>query len=78
MLIFKKLAIIMDNALGMHGEHTTYSDMDVERLNALPETAVHRNVDIPIIEADKAGFVKSYLIAPGAFPNFIPRSRYDL
>jgi len=58
-------AVIMDNALGMHGEHTKYSDLDTEKLNAIPETAAHRNVDIPIIEADKAGFVKTYFIAPG-------------
>jgi len=58
-------AFIMDNALGMHSEHTAYSDLDTEKLNAIPETVLHRNVDIPIIEADKAGFVKTYLIVPG-------------
>jgi hypothetical protein len=57
----------MDNALGLHAEHTKYSDLDVEKLNAIPETAPHRTVDIPIIAADKAGFVKTYLIAPGKF-----------
>jgi len=61
----------MDNALGMHDEHTHYSDLDTEKLNAIPETAAHRNVEIPIIEADKAGFVKTYFIAPGTF-DFIP------
>ena len=55
----------MDNTLGMHGEHTTYSDLDIEKLNPIPETVLHRNVDIPIIEPDKAGFVKTYLIVPG-------------
>ena len=68
-LIYIKLnlASIMDNALGMHAEHTIYSDLDVEKLNAIPERALHRNVDIPIIEADNAGFVKAYLVAPGMF-----------
>jgi hypothetical protein len=59
----------MDNALGLHGEHTVYSDLDVEKLNAIPKSALHRNVDIPIIEADSAGYVKAYLIAPGKFFN---------
>lgn len=60
-------AIIMDDARGLTSEHATYSDLDVEKLNALPETAFHRNVDIPIIEADKAGYVKAYLITPGTY-----------
>jgi hypothetical protein len=57
--------VIADNALGLHGEHTHYSDLDVEKLNAIPKSAMHRNVDIPIIEADSAGFVKAYFITPG-------------
>ena len=65
--MIKMLALIMDNALGLHNEHTVYSDLDVEKLNALPKSALHRNVDIPIIEADSAGFVKAYLITPGKY-----------
>ncbi|KAF8904777.1 hypothetical protein CPB84DRAFT_1895995 [Gymnopilus junonius] len=57
--------ILIDDARGLTSEHTTYSDLDVEKLNAFPETVIHRNVDIPIIEADKAGYVKAYIIAPG-------------
>ncbi|KDR82445.1 hypothetical protein GALMADRAFT_134061 [Galerina marginata CBS 339.88] len=58
-------AIIMDDARGLTAEHTVYSDLDVEKLNALPATALHRNVDLPIIAADKAGFIKAYIITPG-------------
>ena len=65
LIFIATLAFIMDNAPGMHGEHTKYSDLDIEKLNAFPETALHRNVDVPLIEADKAGFVKTYLIHPG-------------
>ncbi|KAF9483617.1 NAD(P)-binding protein [Pholiota conissans] len=59
-------AFITDDARGLHADHRTYSDLDTEALNALPETLLHRNVDIPVIEADKAGFVKAYIIIPGA------------
>ncbi|KAF8867663.1 hypothetical protein CPB84DRAFT_1698517, partial [Gymnopilus junonius] len=56
-------AIIIDNAHGLTSEHTSYSDLDVEKLNAIPEAVLHRNVDIPIIEANKARY--AYLITPG-------------
>ena len=62
----------MDNALGLHSEHTVYSDLDVEKLNALPKSAMHKNVDVPIIEADSAGFVKAYLITPGKTLTLFP------
>ncbi|KAF9544261.1 NAD(P)-binding protein [Agrocybe pediades] len=58
-------AIITDDARGLHGEATVFSDLDVETLNALPPTAIHRKVDIPIIEADRAGYVRAYIAAPG-------------
>ncbi|KAF9562656.1 NAD(P)-binding protein [Agrocybe pediades] len=58
-------AIIMDDARGLHGDSIVYSDLDSEKLNALPAEALHRNVDIPLIEADKNGQVKTYLITPG-------------
>ncbi|KAF9483616.1 hypothetical protein BDN70DRAFT_891676 [Pholiota conissans] len=52
---FRYVSIITDDARGQHGNHTTYSDLNTEALNALPLAAMHRNVDIPIVEADKAG-----------------------
>ncbi|KAF8969167.1 hypothetical protein BDZ97DRAFT_1915527 [Flammula alnicola] len=58
-------AIIMDDARGLHGDLAVVSDLEVDKLNALPVQALHRNVDIPIIEADKAGYIKAYLITPG-------------
>ncbi|KAF8817124.1 NAD(P)-binding protein [Phlegmacium glaucopus] len=58
-------AVIMDDARGMHGDHTVYSDLDVDKLSALPETALHKDVDNLILEADKAGYLKSYFILPG-------------
>jgi len=57
----------MDNAKGMHGDHTIYSDLDADAIAALPETAPHRHIDIPIIAANLEGYVRSYIVAPGAF-----------
>ncbi|TCD67903.1 hypothetical protein EIP91_011837 [Steccherinum ochraceum] len=56
---------VVDNALGQFASEDVYDDLDTERLNDLPATQWHRHVDIPIIEAATAGYVKSYLVAPG-------------
>jgi len=56
----------MDDARGLHGNHTICSDLDVDKLNTLPEKTIHRNVDNLILEADKAGYLESYIILPGA------------
>jgi len=61
------LAMITDDARGLTSEHITYSDFDTERLNALPDTIIHRNVDIPVVEADKAGYVRTYIIIPSKY-----------
>lgn len=48
-------ACLMDNALGMHSNHTVYSDADADQIETLSPTAFHRNVDIIILAADKEG-----------------------
>ncbi|KAF8956987.1 hypothetical protein BDZ97DRAFT_1924934 [Flammula alnicola] len=48
-------AFVRDDALGLHSAQPEISDLDVDKLNAIPVEAIPRNVDIPIIEADKAG-----------------------
>ncbi|TFK40452.1 hypothetical protein BDQ12DRAFT_711156 [Crucibulum laeve] len=58
-------ANIADNALGMHSDHKVYSDLDVEAIEALPPTQLHRTVDLLVLNADKEGYLKSYIITPG-------------
>ena len=62
----------MDNAMGMHGDHPVYSDLDIDVIEAVPDTQFHRNVDIPIIVADKEGYLMSYIIAPGNISSPVP------
>ncbi|KAI0768145.1 NAD-P-binding protein [Trametes elegans] len=47
--------VISDNAGGMYGSDTIYYDSDTEQLDAIPITQPHRNVDLAVIAADKAG-----------------------
>ena len=62
----------MDNTMGMHSDHPVYSDLDIDAIDAVPDTQFHRNVDIPIIVADKEGYLMSYIIVPGNIPSPVP------
>ncbi|PPQ79216.1 hypothetical protein CVT25_002822 [Psilocybe cyanescens] len=64
-ILIHTVTIIMDDSRGLTSEHITYSDLDVETLSSIPDTALHRNVDVPLIEADRAGYVNVYLVTPG-------------
>lgn len=41
-----------------------YDDSDVEQLKSIPKDAPHREGDLQILEADKAGYLKAYFILP--------------
>ncbi|TFK72944.1 NAD(P)-binding protein [Pluteus cervinus] len=57
--------VLMDDAQGMYASPTIYSDMDVPQLESLPSSQPHREVDLEIVNADKQGFVKTYIVLPG-------------
>ncbi|TCD67492.1 hypothetical protein EIP91_012353 [Steccherinum ochraceum] len=57
-------AIVADMAMGQFGIEKAVDDADEATLNALPITAFHRNVDMPLADAEKDGYVKAYVIAP--------------
>ncbi|KAJ3516695.1 hypothetical protein NLJ89_g967 [Agrocybe chaxingu] len=59
-------ALLADDARGLSSEHIHYSDTETDKLDALPVTTLHRNVDIPILETDKAGYIKAYIVTPSA------------
>jgi hypothetical protein len=45
----------MDNAAGLHGTDVIYVDTNSEQIESLPETAIHRLVDLEVVAADKEG-----------------------
>jgi hypothetical protein len=47
--------VLTDDAKGEHDEHITYNDTDVEQIKSIPEEAIHRNVDLTLLAADKEG-----------------------
>ena len=38
--------------------------MDIEQVKSIPPIAVHADVNIPIIEADTQGYVRTYIVTP--------------
>ncbi|KAI0938010.1 hypothetical protein AcV7_003323 [Taiwanofungus camphoratus] len=52
--------VLSDQANGMYSTDVIYSDMDIAQIESLPPTAVHRNVDLAIVEADQQGYVRTY------------------
>ncbi|KAG2018248.1 hypothetical protein CC2G_007691 [Coprinopsis cinerea AmutBmut pab1-1] len=50
----------------MHDKvNKVYNDLDSASIEAIPADGIHRNVDIPLVQADKEGYVRVYLMAPG-------------
>ena len=48
--------VLADNAAGMYASEKIYDDSKVEDIESLdPKTQVHREVDIEVVSADKAG-----------------------
>ncbi|KAF8071994.1 hypothetical protein FPV67DRAFT_911651 [Lyophyllum atratum] len=56
--------VIADNACGEYASDTIYDDMNPDQIESLPPTQLHRPVDLMIINADKEGYIRSYIIAP--------------
>ncbi|VDB99967.1 unnamed protein product [Peniophora sp. CBMAI 1063] len=56
--------VLADDAKGMHDDHITYDDSNVESIESLPPDAVHRKVDVEIVKADQEGYIRSFIVLP--------------
>ncbi|EIW57263.1 NAD-P-binding protein [Trametes versicolor FP-101664 SS1] len=56
--------VITDDAQGAYLSPKIYSDLDIASIEALAPTALHRPVDLLIVEADTAGYVRTHIILP--------------
>ncbi|CAL1699088.1 unnamed protein product [Somion occarium] len=56
--------VLTDDAKGLVTSDLIYDDLNVEQLASIPDTAFHRNVDLAVVDADKQGYLKSYIILP--------------
>jgi len=70
--------VLMDNAVGFEDTDVIYVDSDAEQIESLPDTAFHRPVDLEIVAADKAGYVRTYIILPSTIYGIATGKLFDL
>lgn len=56
--------VLVDNAWGEYATETIYNDLDVDQIKSIPETAMHRAVDLLIVDADREGYVRTHIVLP--------------
>ncbi|EIN10832.1 NAD(P)-binding protein [Punctularia strigosozonata HHB-11173 SS5] len=56
--------VLSDNAEGQRSTDIVYHDSDVLQMASLAPTQIHRDVDLAILDADAAGFLKAYIVLP--------------
>ncbi|KAL7278991.1 hypothetical protein ACG7TL_006823 [Trametes sanguinea] len=56
---------LVDDARGMFATDKIYHDSKPEEIeNGVPDSALHRNVDLAVIDADRKGWVRGLIISP--------------
>lgn len=58
--------VFVTEAKGMYPRELVYDDTDPAQIETLPLEAQHRPVDLRIVQADKEGYVRTYIILPCA------------
>jgi len=53
-----KLGVLTDKATGDIATDVIYDDLNVEQIESLPDSQLHRNVDLELLRADKEGTSK--------------------
>lgn len=73
-------AEVAEQAEGKYATETVYSDVDLAQLKSIPESVIHRSIDLAVIAADeegmhafivlkfkadlRAGYARTYIITP--------------
>ncbi|KAJ7598826.1 hypothetical protein C8J56DRAFT_915114 [Mycena floridula] len=58
--------LLVDDSFGMYGPKDVIDDIETTKIENIPSTAFHRNVDLELVQADQEGYVKTYIVVPGA------------
>jgi len=56
--------VLADTALGAFTGDVIWRDDDPDQIETLPDNALRRDIELMVIDADKKGYVKSYIISP--------------
>ena len=54
----------------MFASDTIYSDINLDQIKSIPPDAVHRNVDLAIVDADEKGYARTYIVLPSTIYGF--------
>ncbi|KAI0731707.1 hypothetical protein C8Q72DRAFT_906698 [Fomitopsis betulina] len=57
-------AEVAEQAEGKYATETVYSDVDLAQLKSIPESVIHRSIDLAVIAADEEGYARTYIITP--------------
>ena len=69
---------LTDKANGAYTYDKFYDDTDAGKIETLSDDADHRNVDLLIVQADKDGYVKTYIILPSTIYGIYSGKLVDL
>ncbi|KIJ63848.1 hypothetical protein HYDPIDRAFT_133756 [Hydnomerulius pinastri MD-312] len=70
--------VLTDKAGGNYAYDTIYDDLNPDQLETLPDTQLHRNVDLMVIAADKEGYARTYIVLPSTIYGFATGKLVDL
>jgi nucleoside-diphosphate-sugar epimerase len=56
--------VLADNALGAFTGDVIWHDDDPVQIETIPDDALHRDIELMVIDADKQGYIKAYIISP--------------
>ncbi|KAG6813899.1 hypothetical protein H0H92_005748 [Tricholoma furcatifolium] len=70
--------VLTDNAAGAFAGQTIYNDDNPNQIETLAPSQPHRIVDLEVLKADKAGYVKSYIVLPSTIYGIAVHKLVDL
>lgn len=69
--------VLTSSAKGMFPTDVIYDDLNAEQIESLAITQPHRDVDVAIVDADKQGYLKSYIVLPSTIYGIASNSLVD-
>jgi len=58
--------VLIDDAVGFNANDIIWDDANPDQLERLSPAAPHRNVDLELTQADKEGYVRTYIVVPSS------------
>ncbi|KAH9834476.1 uncharacterized protein C8Q71DRAFT_143689 [Rhodofomes roseus] len=69
--------VISTPAKGMFASDTIYSDLNVEQIKSIPPEALHREVDLAVVDANEKGYANTYIVLPSTIYGFATHQLVD-